>query len=392
MSVLYLDCFSGIAGDMAVGALLDLGAPLADVQAGVAALGVEGLETGAERVSRSHVAGTQYLVHVPHEHAHRSFADIKSMIESAGLRPRAREVALEVFWKLAQAEGAIHDKPAEDVTFHEVGAADSIADIVGFAVALDLLDVDADAVRASSIPWSEGTVQAAHGALPVPAPATAALLQGFTLVATDVPGELVTPTGAAILAATAGSSTGIGELRLQKVGYGAGSRDLPGRPNLLRAVLGTEPAAAGKPLTASEVVVLETNLDDMDPRMVPPLFDALFAGGALDVWVTPIQMKKGRPALQLSVLTRESVASELLPIVLRHSTTLGVRYRRMERVELDRELVSFDCSLGTVQIKVAGGRGRPELDDCRRLADEHGLSVVEVMETVITEWRSRGDR
>ena len=388
MKTLYFDCFSGIAGDMAVGALLDLGAEFSTVQRGLARLGVAGLTVSAAAVTRSHIAATHFIVHAPHEDAHRTFGDIRSMIQGADLNQRVSELSIEIFRRIAQAEGTIHRIDPEEVTFHEVGAVDSIADVVGFALALDALDVEALNVRASALPWSAGAVQTAHGELPLPAPATLALLKGFEMYSVDPMGELITPTGAGILCATAGRTTGPGVMTIEATGYGAGTRDVEGRPNVVRAILGDDAAADG--LLISQVVLLETNLDDLDPRILATVTETLMEAGALDVWVTPIQMKKGRPAFQLSVLARADAAQSTAAAMMVHTTSLGVRFRALERFELPREIETLETRFGPVSFKVAGGRARPEFDECKAIAARSSLSVHEVLLAVQEDWNTRG--
>jgi uncharacterized protein (TIGR00299 family) protein len=389
MKTLYFDCFSGIAGDMAVAALLDLGAPFQEVQRQVDSLGIPELSLDVRPVSRSHVSATQYVVGLQEGHTHRTLGDIRAILDRGDLARGARDLALEIFTRLAEVEGALHNKPADQVSFHEVGAADSIADIVGFSVAWDLLGIQE--ARCSAIPWSSGSVHCAHGVMPTPAPAALALLKGFELREVDVDGELVTPTGAAILAATASGKQGFGTMRVDAVGYGAGSKDLPGRANVLRAVLGeSEGREAGA--SHGEVVVLEANLDDLDPRCVPALMDALFEAGALDVWNTPVQMKKGRPGLVVSALCTPDRRQALAEVFLKHSTTLGVRFQRWDRIELPRAFETLETRFGAVRFKVAGGRARAEYEDCRKIALDRGMPVAEVLVAVHEDWRAAREK
>lgn len=386
MKTLYFDCFSGIAGDMAVGALVDAGFPVGELAARLGSLRISGLSVKAEAVMRGGIAATAYVVDAPHEHAHRTFRDIRSLIATADLAAPAAALATEIFHGLALAEGALHRRPPDDVHFHEVGAADAIADIVGFACAYEGLGIVR--ARASRIPWTRGHVHTAHGVLPVPAPATLALLQGFVLEEVDLAMELVTPTGAAILAATAGSTTGAGRMRLEAVGYGAGAREIPGRLNVLRVAIGDgDPdcveAATGAVL--GEAILLEVNLDDMDARLVPVVVDALFAADALDVWVVPVQMKKGRPGLVISALGRPEALPAMSRAVLHDTTSIGLRYRPVERLEMARKIVTHQTSLGPVRFKIAGGRARPEFDDCRAIAERTGMPVGDVLAAVTAE-------
>lgn len=389
MKTLYLDCFSGIAGDMAVGACLDAGASFEAVRDHVEQLVPGELTVRRETVMRGALRATHFVVDPKHahEHHHRTFPIVREMLEGSSLPERARNLAIEVFSRLAHAEAGIHGTTPEEVHFHEVGALDSIADVVGFAVALDDLDIDGAHVRASRLPWTEGKIEGAHGELPSPAPATTSLLKGFTFEASPVRGEIITPTGAAILAATAGRSTGIGSLQIEAVGYGAGTKEFEGRANVVRAVVGVD-TGSSEALISSQVSLLETNIDDMDPRLYPALITRLLDAGALDAWLVPIQMKKGRPGTVLSVLARIGTERDLAAVVLSESTTLGVRWRHMERLELPRETVTRQTRFGPIRYKVAGGRARPEFEDCRAAAEKAGVSIQDVLAAAHEDWKA----
>ena len=419
---LHFEPTSGIAGDMAVAALVDAGVPAAVVQRAVAAMGVRGLRTVFGRRTRGAYVGRSFDVtwpgHPPkrrpapaahehehehahahaheherehthahehelehaHAHAHRDYADIKRLLTRARLDPDVRALAGDIFARIAEVEGALHGKKIAQVTFHEVGAYDSIADVVGVAAAIAHLAP----ASIGSLPPVVGTgvVRTAHGPVPVPAPATAALLAGVPILP-EGQGELTTPTGAAILAAVVDRFGPLPPMRLRAVGYGAGTRELPDRANVLRVTLGElvgEPDVAA----ATDVVLIEANVDDMSPQLVGPLFDALFEAGAVDVWSAPIMMKKGRPALQISALAPSATAAAVERAFFTASTTLGLRRRALDRVVLARSFAKVATPYGEVRVKVAALDGQvlgaqPEFEDCRRLAARAGVPAREVL-------------
>ena len=400
MTTVYFDCFAGASGDMILGALVDLGAPLDAVRAGLASLPVGGyrIETVPDR--RGPLTGTRLSVVLEpshdHEH-HRSLSDITAILAGSTLPPAVVEQATRVFTRLARAEAQVHGVDVQEVRFHEVGAVDAIVDVAGSVLALQLLGVDR--VACSALPGGSGYVKSAHGVLPLPAPATVALMAEagapmFAPPATTRPlGELITPTATAILTTLAEFRQPSG--RIAKVGYGIGQRDHPELPNALRVWLCEEaPAAAGGAAPTGEVQLLETNIDDMNPELYGYVAEQLFTQGALDVWFTPIQMKKNRPAVQVSVLARPPMANALAQVLLRETSTLGVRTRLLSRWEAAREVVTFESSLGPAAVKVKRLDGRvvnvaPEYDACRDLAQRHGLPLQEVYRRVAAEARTR---
>ncbi len=391
----YVDCFSGVSGDMLLGALLDAGLELDALRMGLAALPLSGYTLTAESVTDHGIHGTRALVRVDADerHAHRRLADIEALLEAAALPPRAHERARAVFRRLATAEARVHGVSVEDVTFHEVGAVDSIVDIVGVALGLELLGVDE--VFASELPLTSGRIGTAHGPLPVPAPATLELLKDTGAVWRAVPtdGELVTPTGAAVLATLARFERPT--LAVRHVGYGFGQRALPWA-NCVRLVLGDAPATevVREPDTDFErddVVVIESNIDNMTGEALGWLMERLLAAGALDVGFAPLQMKKNRPGHLLTVIARPEDASRLAAHALRESGTLGVRMHRASRLKAERREDVIDTPFGPVRVKLkfAGGRVvsvSPEYDDCRARATETGLPV----ETIIARVASAG--
>ena len=375
--VAYLDCVGGLAGDMLLAALLDAGAELESLRRVPAALGIDGVEIGVERVERQGIGALHLRIAAADDHAHRSYGEIRGLVEAADLPERARTRSLDAFRRLAEVEGGIHGVPPDDVHFHELGSLDTLVDVCGAFVLLDELGVER--VASSPLPFARGFVNAAHGVLPLPAPATLGLLEGAALVGVDTEAELVTPTGAAIAATIVEEWGALPPLTLEAVGYGAGTKDLPDRPNVVRVVLGAE--AAWRP--TGRVVLLETNLDDFPAELVPDAVERCFEAGALDVWTVPVQMKKSRPGFVLSVLARPEAQGEIARVLLEETSALGVRVSRLDRYELDREERIVEVDGGTVRVKIGLLDGRvvnlaPEHDDCAALARTTGRSVKSV--------------
>lgn len=393
MRVAYFDCFSGAAGDMIVGALLDAGADFAALRDRLSRLPVTGYELSADRVKKQGLAATKFDVAVAAgSHLHRHLKDIVKIIESAGVGKRVQESALRVFGRLAEAEAAVHNCAVEKVHFHEVGAVDAIVDIVGACACIELLGIER--VECSPIAVGSGTVRCEHGELPVPAPATANLLRGVPIAACDEKGELATPTGAAILTTLAAAFGPVPAMRVSAIGYGAGTRDGARRPNVLRVLVGETDAAA----EADEIIVLETNLDDATGETVGHALDRLLASGALDAFVVPIQMKKGRPGVILTALSAPADAGRLETIIFEETGTFGVRRRTAARTTLSRTVETVDTEYGPIRVKVGSRAGRemvasPEFEDCRTAAAAHQAPLREVMAETMRRWRAdRGRR
>lgn len=382
MRTLYLDTFSGISGDMVLGLLVDLGVPLEAIEAELSGLPVSGYRLEAARQSRRGIAGTKVTVTVDEQHHHRTWSDIDAMLAFSSLKTGPREVARRIFRRIGVAEAAVHGVPLEAVHFHEVGAVDSIVDIVGAAVGLELLGVGR--IVCAPLPLSHGTVSCAHGVFPLPAPATLEILKGLPVVNGQSDQELVTPTGAAIAAEIADFAP-LPNLTLERVGYGVGSRDLPDRPNLLRGILGRAAASAG--LERDTVTLLETHLDDSTPEALGYLMERLLSEGALDVAFSPLQMKKNRPGLRLTAVTEPKDTDRLARLVLRESSAIGVRTSTCQRLKLRREAGTVQTELGQVQIKLLYDgatllRIAPEYESCRALAAASGRPLPEVMRLV----------
>ncbi len=373
MKVCYFHAFSGISGDMTVGALADAGADRAAIVGGVSSLGT-GASLRFDSARRHGVAATRFVVEGGEQRAHRHLPQIVRMIESSSLPERARRNACDVFRRLGEAEAAVHGVPVDKVHFHEVGAADSIADIVGACLALELLEVEA--VYCSPVNVGGGTVATEHGVLPVPAPATARLLEGKPVYSRGPQVELTTPTGAALAATLAREFGPLPPLKLAATGYGAGEKDFPEQANVLRAMLGEAGAAA----ESRTVALIEANIDDSTPELLGYAMERLLESGALDVTLTPVYMKKNRAATLLSVMARPEDQETLAALVLSETSTLGLRILQAERRVVARDTVAVETAYGTVRVKVsAGGAFAPEYEDCRRLALASGTPFKTIL-------------
>jgi uncharacterized protein (TIGR00299 family) protein len=369
--VAHFDCFNGASGDMILAALIDAGAPMPEIARGLESLHLP-LNFAVERVTRCGIAGVQAIITSPAEQIHRHVSDIEAIVNRGGLSEKQRELAKRMFRRLAEAEAAVHNIPIEKVHFHEVGAVDSIADVVGAAIGIDLLQVER--ITARSIPVGSGMIDCEHGRMPVPAPATARLLAGVPIAASEIQTELTTPTGAAILTTIVDEWVDSPAMTIESIGCGAGSKDFKELPNLLRLFVGT---AANQPI-GDRVWLLETNLDDVTGEVIGHTTERLFVGGALDVWTTAIQMKKNRPGVQVSVLADESTRESLEQILFRETGTLGVRRCRYDRTKRQREESTVETHWGPVRLKA----GKPEYDDCARIAREHEIAVRDVISAV----------
>lgn len=391
--MLYLDCFSGASGDMILGALLDLGLPLDALKAALGSLAIEYGDVRSERVLRAGVSATKFRfvergqghqgdegAH-GHGHGHHHLKHIVAAIRRSALKPESQDRAVHLFERLATAEAAIHGTAIENVHLHEVGALDSIVDIVGAVYGFEWFGIED--VEASPLNVGGGVVECAHGTFPVPAPATALLLHGVPIYG-DGNVELVTPTGAVLVTGYAKAFGPLPAMRVERIGYGAGDRDPKGKPNVLRMLTGERATDVGWRTTEAErVVKIECEIDDMNPQLFGPLMDALLGAGALDVFYTPVQMKKGRPGTLTTVIAAPERRVALTDILFAESTTIGVRYEEMARTCLERTLESIETPYGTVRFKIAKRDGReinasPEFDDCARLAAEKRVSVKTV--------------
>jgi uncharacterized protein (TIGR00299 family) protein len=425
MKTLYLDCFMGVSGDMLLGAFLDLGLPFEELDRALGQLGVAGFKLTAKRVVKCGVSATQFHVHTgehvhahgdhghghhehthehhhhdhdhPHEHTHphghnhshdhvhRNLRDILAIIERSGLPSDVKEASEMTFHAIAEAEAYVHDTTPDEIHFHEVGAIDSIVDVIGTHFAVHQLGVGR--IVASPVHMGSGTVECAHGVMPVPAPATALLLEGVPSYGGQVKGELATPTGAALVRQLAADFGPMPTMRITKTGYGAGTRNYADRPNVLRAILGEAQTALPK---TEPIVIVETNVDDMNPELLPVLIAQVITDGAKDAFLTPVLGKKGRPGHVVTVLCDESSLSNVVHNLFSASTTLGIRIRREERICLDRKMKRVKTPWGDVRVKVGYLNGdtprtAPEFEDCRKLAEDAKVPVLTVYQSALAE-------
>jgi hypothetical protein len=384
MRLLYFDCIAGISGDMALGALIDAGADLEPIRKGLEGLPVESFELDVEQVESGGIRATKVNVRTSTDGLIRTYASVRSLLDMAEMPLDAKAMAQRIFRRLAEAEAMVHRRDLDQVTFHEVGAVDSIVDIVGTSLALASLKVDR--VFASAVPTGMGMVKTEHGLLPIPAPAVMELLRGAPIYSRNVSVELVTPTGAAILAALVEGFGEIPHMRIEHVGYGAGSARLD-FPNVVRVVVGeADPSAnaAAETVPGSELV-LETNVDDLNPELYAYVLERLFAAGAQDAWLTPIVMKKGRPAVTISVLASPSREEAIRQVLFRETGTLGIRSSVVDKQALEREWVEVATRNGLVRVKIGRFEGKtvavaPEFEDCVKVAREAGVPAREVYE------------
>jgi pyridinium-3,5-bisthiocarboxylic acid mononucleotide nickel chelatase len=392
MKTAYFDCFSGISGDMMLGALVDVGADIVQIEAELRRLPVSGWKISAEKVKRGGLAATRVLVETSEHHHHRSLSTILNLIQQAGLAPRVVERASSIFTRLGEAEARMHGVPIERVHFHEVGAVDAIVDIVGTSVGFESLAIDE--CVCSRLNVGGGMVKAAHGNLPVPAPATAELLRGAPTYSNGILHELVTPTGAAIVRTLASSFGTQPAMSVSAIGYGAGATELAEQPNVLRIMIGESATQEKGALQEGTIVVLEANVDDMNPQLYGYFAERALEAGALDVFSTSIQMKKNRPGQLVTVLCDAAKTHDLTELILRETTTIGVRHSTAGRHTLQRESISVKTPLGSIAVKVARLNGKilnavPEYEECRKFAMEHSLPLKEVIGRVMFEFQKQ---
>jgi pyridinium-3,5-bisthiocarboxylic acid mononucleotide nickel chelatase len=400
MRATYFDCFAGLSGDMIIGAQLDLGLDFDSLNQQLSSLGLDGYKISSRRVVRSGIAATKFDVEVDEKsQPARTIGDIRSIILRSSVSQNVKDRAIRVFERLAQAEANIHATVPDKVHFHEVGAVDSIIDIVGAMVGFESLSIDR--FFCSPLRLGSGTVETQHGTLPIPAPATAELLRGVPVYAGEVEGEFVTPTGAAIAATLCEQFGPLPQMRIAGAGYGAGARDPKGFPNTLRLVIGeiesidsTSDGQSKDSLTDETVTIIETNIDDMNPQVYSFVMDRAWALGGLDVFLTAVQMKKDRPGVLLTVLCKPETADAMIDMLLAETTTLGVRYYQTRRRILARTIEMVETEYGQVRIKVARSGSRrlhfqPEYEDCARLATEAKVTPLEVQSAATAAYRSR---
>ena len=392
MKTLYFDCFAGASGDMILGAMVAAGVDANVLREQLSLLHVEGFNISFEKVDRSGLSATYARVETAHEHKHRHLADIKGIIESSGVSDAAKKLSVQIFTRLAEAEARVHNEPIDRVHFHEVGALDAIVDIVGAAICFDLLKIDRFVCSALHV--GSGTIQMAHGRFPVPPPAVAELLKGVPFYSTDITGELLTPTGAAIITTVCKEFGPIPQMTTEVTGYGAGTRQYKDFPNVLRVLLGETEV---EETTDERLLVIETNIDDLSPQILGHVMDRAFELGALDCYFTPVQMKKNRPGVLLSVLCEREDKEKLMNLLFTETTTLGVRSYQVERRALRRTVVRVETQYGPIDVKVAHLNGRvvnemPEFEQCRTAASKAGVPLKTVEDSARAAMRTRNER
>jgi uncharacterized protein (TIGR00299 family) protein len=391
MKTLYFDCFAGASGDMILGAMVAAGVNPEVLREELSRLNVDGFNINFETVDRSGLSATYARVETAHEHKHRHLSDIKQIIERSGVSDAAKTLAIQIFTRLAEAEARVHNEPVDHVHFHEVGALDAIVDIVGAAICFDLLQIDR--FVSSPLHVGSGMIQMAHGRFPVPPPAVAELLKGAPFYATDIQGELLTPTGAAIITTVCQEFGPIPPMKTEITGYGAGTRQYKDFPNVLRVMLG-ETEADGA--TDERLWMIETNVDDMSPQLLGHVMDRAFENGALDCYFTPVQMKKNRPGVLLSLLCGSEEKTSLMNLLFTETTTLGVRSYEVTRRALRRSMERVETQYGPIDVKVAHLNGRvvnemPEFEQVRAAASKAGVPVKVVEEAARAAKKAAGE-
>jgi pyridinium-3,5-bisthiocarboxylic acid mononucleotide nickel chelatase len=392
MKLAYFDCFSGISGDMTLGALVDAGCSADLLRAELESLQVPGWMLTTEKVWKNGMAATYVSVETEDQQKHRSLTTILEILQTSKLAPPVRERASRIFQKLGEAEAHVHDAPLEKVHFHEVGAVDAIVDIVGSCIGFHALGIDRFACSPLNV--GGGTAKMSHGVLPVPAPATARLLQGAPTFSNGLQRELVTPTGAAIVATLCDFFGPQPPMTVSAIGYGAGTADLEGQPNVVRIMIG-ESAEKVSSTGDEEISIIEANLDDMNPQIYGYVLEKALSAGALDVYTTALQMKKNRPGTLLTILCRPEDTDALMSIIFAETTTFGIRTHRAQRRALPREWVNVSTSYGAVRIKVSRSNGHilhvtPEYDDCRKLAVEKQVPLQQVISEALRTYQASG--
>ena len=397
MKLVYFDCFSGISGDMTLGALVDAGCDLEHLRSELRGLQVPGWVLSAEKIWKNGMSATYVQVTTEDRQKHRSLTAILEILQNSQLAPPVRDRASAIFRKLGEAEAAVHDAPLEKIHFHEVGAVDAIVDIVGACIGFHALGIEK--FQCSPLNVGGGTAEMAHGILPVPAPATAKLLQGAPTYSNGVQRELVTPTGAAIVATLCDAFGPQPPMTVSAIGYGAGTADLEGQPNVLRIMIGEAPdkslASERSPGSNEEISVIEANLDDMNPQIYGYVLEKALAAGALDVYTTALQMKKNRPGTLLTILCQPRDAEKMMALIFAETTTFGARTYRAQRRALPREWVSVTTSYGDVRIKLSRSNGNilqaaPEFEDCRRLAEEKQVPLQRIISEALRSYQAGG--
>lgn len=378
MEIAYFDCFSGISGDMILGSLIDLGLDIEYLKNEFKKINISGYEINAEKIKKRDISCIKVNITVKDKQKHRSLKEINALIDKSELNPEVKKKSKDIFLKLAKAESKVHNIDIDKIHFHEIGAIDSILDIIGAVIGLDKLNLKK--IYCSTIPVGRGFVKSAHGKLPIPAPATSELLKGIPTYSTKVEGELVTPTGAAIISSLTESFGEMPLIQIEKIGYGAGKSDFD-HPNLLRIFVGE----SLENYDTDVVNVIEVNIDDMNPEYYEVVFEKLLKNGALDVYLTNIQMKKNRPGIKLSIITPLEITNQLTDIIFNETTTFGIRIYKTHRKKLFVEKVKVKTKYGEITIKIGKTKDEiklisPEYEDCKKLAQENNVSLKEIYE------------
>ena len=382
MTVAYFDCFAGISGDMTLGALLDLGVPLDWLKTQLATVPLDGYRLSVADKSHNGIRARKFTVDLQPKQIHRDYADIRRLITDSPLSEGVKQTGRAIFDLIADAEAQIHGVPKEAVHFHEVGAVDSLVDIIGTALCLEYLQIER--IVSSSLPLGKGTITSQHGTLPVPAPATLAILRDVPVYGCGIAAEMVTPTGAAIIKALASDFGDLPQMSVDKIGYGAGSRQLKERPNVLRVILGRIQKIRPQP---DDVVMIETCVDDMNPEIFGYLMEALFKDGALDVYWIPVFMKKNRPGTMIQVLCRPVSKQIISDRILSETTSTGIRYQTVQRLCLPRKIIRVSTEFGDMKMKQitdldGSTRLTPEYETCRKIAQDKGISIRDVYQRI----------
>ncbi|MEK6599099.1 MAG: nickel pincer cofactor biosynthesis protein LarC [Deltaproteobacteria bacterium] len=378
MKTAYFDCCSGISGDMVLGALIDMGLDIKTLRRELSKLRIRDYSISASKAERHHITGTSFKVKFKESRHHRTFTDIKNLINKSKLSAKVKELSVSIFFNLAKAEAKVHGCKVDEVHFHEVGAVDSIVDIVGTAIGMEQLEMEN--VYASPLPLGSGWVETTHGRMPVPAPAALELLRGVPVATSLVESELTTPTGAAIIKTIAKGFGNMSQMKIEKIGYGIGNRDFKQIPNILRVVTGEGSGGLEK------LLMIETNIDDMNPQIYDYLMTRFFKKGALDVFLTPILMKKNRPAILLKVLCHENKKDSIIDTIFEETTSIGVRTYEVNRYCLERNMKQVSTSYGKVRIKISQKNGKPinyqpEYEDCKKIAEKKNVPLKDVMDS-----------
>jgi len=378
LKIAYFDCCSGISGDMVLGALIDMGLDIKILRRELSKLRIMDYSISASKAERHHITGTSFKVKFKESHHHRTFSDIKNLISKSELSAKVKELSVSIFFNLAKAEAKVHGSKVSEVHFHEVGAIDSIVDIVGTAVGIEQLGIEK--IYSSALPLGSGWVETVHGRMPVPAPAALELLRNIPVTPSPIKSELTTPTGAAIIKTIAKGFGNMPQMKIEKIGYGIGTRDFEQIPNIFRIVTGEGSGGMEK------LLMIETNIDDMNPQIYDYLMTRLFKKGALDVFLTPIQMKKGRPAVLLNVLCNEDKKAQVMDTIFEETTTIGIRTSEVNRYCLERGTSEIITPYGKVNVKISHKNGKPiniqpEYEDCRKIAEKKNAPLKKVMDS-----------